>query len=172
VGPFALMHLQAINKIAEAMQVLGLHHPGQHCSSSSGSLSTQSPSQHPQQQLEGAAPDAAAPPLQAHRCPAAMHPASLQVQAQHCAGDAPAAGNMQQQQQALPWAIDVGACPGGWTSYLADSCGYRVIAIDPADLHPDVTARPGVHHIKARAADALEEMDRLLQGQLVSAVAS
>jgi hypothetical protein len=67
-------------------------------------------------------------------------------------------------QQPARWAIDVGACPGGWTSYLADSCGYNVIAVDPAELHPDVLARPGVHHIKARAADAVQGMERLLQG--------
>lgn len=71
------------------------------------------------------------------------------------------------QQQQERWAIDVGACPGGWTSYLADSCGYNVIAIDPAELHPDVAARPGVHHIQARAAESLEQVDKLLHGRQV-----
>jgi hypothetical protein len=125
-----LQPAQAINKIAEALQVLGLTHQAAADNHSS-----------------------------------ATHPASVGSQHQHDQHD----DQQQQQQQAAVqqparWAIDVGACPGGWTSYLADSCGYNVIAVDPAELHPDVLARPGVHHIKARAADAVQEMDRLLQG--------
>lgn len=89
-----------------------------------------------------------------------------QQQQQHAQGTLLTNGKHQQQQR-WRWAIDIGACPGGWTTYLSDCCGCNVIAIDPADLHPDVTARPGVHQIKARAQDASQQIDQLLQGQQV-----
>jgi hypothetical protein len=117
--------LQAINKLAEAMQVLGL-------------LPTL----------------AEQPPQQRQQCGSSQQ--QLQQQPQQ--------PQPQQQQQARQWAIDVGACPGGWTSFLADLCDYNVIAIDPAQLHPDVLARPRVHHIQRLSTDALRELDVLLGG--------
>jgi hypothetical protein len=125
--------LQAINKLAEAMQVLGLRHAPNR-------------QQHQQQQ------------------------ALVSSQQQQAASSA-ANGTQQQQQdlqqQPVRWAIDIGACPGGWTSYLADSCGYNVLAVDPAPLHPDVTARPRVHQILGRAQEVGEQVDAALAGQQV-----
>eukprot|EP00775_Hariotina_reticulata_P009789 gene9789-9947_t len=37
--------------------------------------------------------------------------------------------------------------------------------IDPADLHPEVTAHPAVAHVKARVQDASVEIEQLLAGQ-------
>jgi hypothetical protein len=122
---------QAINKIAEAMQVLGLSHQ-HHDSSCNGS-----------QQLANGCTD---------------------VQSQQQSQPQQQQQQEQQQQQQVKWAIDVGASPGGWTSYLADSCGYHVVAIDPAELHPDVQARPGVHHLRCRSQDSLQQMEQLMQG--------
>jgi hypothetical protein len=134
---------QAINKIAEAMQVLGLAQP---------------PAPHQQN-----GPTAPIGPQEQQQQQQQEH---IQQQLQ-VTPSAQTNGVHQQQQQPKRWAIDVGAAPGGWTSYLADSCGYNVIAIDPAELHPDVVARPGVHHIRTKAADAMERVEQLLQGQQV-----
>ncbi|KAL6756929.1 hypothetical protein V8C86DRAFT_3136054 [Haematococcus lacustris] len=49
--------------------------------------------------------------------------------------------------QLLGQAIDVGAAPGSWTAYLARRC-RRVVAVDPADLAPEVLALPNVHHLR------------------------
>lgn len=40
-------------------------------------------------------------------------------------------------------ALDLGAAPGGWTRILRQK-GFRVTAVDPAPLHPDLGADPGV----------------------------
>jgi 23S rRNA U2552 (ribose-2'-O)-methylase RlmE/FtsJ len=132
--------LQAINKLAEAMQVLGLRHAPNR-------------QQHQQQQ-------------------ALVNSQQQQQQAAATAAGAAANGTQQQQQQEVQqqpvrWAIDIGACPGGWTSYLADSCGYNVLAVDPAPLHPDVTARPRVRQILGRAQEVGEQVDEALAGQQV-----
>lgn len=143
---------QAIYKIAEAMQVLGLTQQQQqqqatscqqHISNGRLTAPADIAVQGKQQDLQQIQQ------LQQLRVDAAAHTNGAQ---------------QQQQQQPKRWAIDVGACPGGWTSYLADSCGYSVIAIDPAELHPDVAARPNVHFIRAKAADALQRVEELLQG--------
>jgi hypothetical protein len=168
---------QAINKIAEAMQVLGLAQqppvPEAHMQHTNGLAAPQGTPQGQQQPAE----QALTQQLQRLQlcpqqdCKAASIPQPAAAAA--AATGLQAAQNQQpeqQQQQPVKWAIDVGACPGGWTSYLADSCGYSVIAIDPAQLHPDVVARPGVHFIKARAADALDEMEEILQGGQVRRV--
>ncbi|KAF6263544.1 hypothetical protein COO60DRAFT_1668602 [Scenedesmus sp. NREL 46B-D3] len=130
----------AINKLAEAMQVLGLRHaPNRQQHQHQQALV------HSQQQAASAAAAAAA-----------------------AAPEAAAVGAQQQQepqQQSVRWAIDLGACPGGWTSYLADSCCYNVLAVDPAPLHPDVTARPRVQQILGRAQDVGEQVDAALAGQ-------
>lgn len=39
--------------------------------------------------------------------------------------------------------IDLGACPGGWT-WVVQSCGANVIAVDKAPLDPRIAALPGV----------------------------
>lgn len=40
-------------------------------------------------------------------------------------------------------ALDLGAAPGGWTRILRQK-GFRVTAVDPASLHPDLQADPAV----------------------------
>jgi type II secretory pathway component PulJ len=133
--------LQAINKLAEAMQVLGLRH---------------------------------APNRQQHQQQQALVSSQQQQQAAYTAADSAANGTQQQQQQdpqqqPVCWAIDIGACPGGWTSYLADSCCYNVLAVDPAPMHPDVTARPRVRQILGRAQEVGQQVDEALAGQQVGA---
>lgn len=124
----------AINKLAEAMQVIGL----QHAPDRQQLLQQQSLAASQQQQ---------------------------QQQATQLTAAAAAANGNHQQQQPICWAIDIGACPGGWTSYLADSCGYHVLAVDPAPLHPDVTARPRVHQILGKAQEVGQQVDEVLAGQ-------
>jgi 23S rRNA (cytidine2498-2'-O)-methyltransferase len=54
-------------------------------------------------------------------------------------------------------ALDLGAAPGGWTKVLADY-GYRVLAVDPADLHPKLKDYPKVEHLREKAQNIeLEE---------------
>jgi 23S rRNA (cytidine2498-2'-O)-methyltransferase len=48
--------------------------------------------------------------------------------------------------------LDVGAAPGGWTKILSN-LGKRVVAVDPADLHPSVASLPNVTHLKCRAEE-------------------
>lgn len=52
-------------------------------------------------------------------------------------------------------AIDVGASPGGWTSYLALSGFAKVISVDPGLLEGTVLARPNVEHMRLRFEEAL-----------------
>jgi hypothetical protein len=52
-------------------------------------------------------------------------------------------------------AIDVGASPGGWSMVLAETMEL-VVAVDPAELHPDVLALPNVIHIKQQTQAATE----------------
>ena len=47
-------------------------------------------------------------------------------------------------------ALDMGAAPGGWTKVLAD-CGYKVSAVDPANLHESLYSHTNVKHYKDRA---------------------
>ncbi|CAG9461644.1 unnamed protein product [Pedinophyceae sp. YPF-701] len=54
-------------------------------------------------------------------------------------------------------AIDIGAAPGAWTQYLARTC-RRVVAIDPAELSPEVLALPNVVHAKKRVEAAREDV--------------
>jgi hypothetical protein len=133
--------LQAINKLAEAMQVLGLRH----ATDQQQVLQQPAPASTQQQQQQQATAAAAAPEAQ-----------QQQKEPQQ-----------QQQQQPVRWAIDIGACPGGWTSYLADSCCYNVLAVDPAPLHPDVTARPRVRQILGRAQEVGPQVEEALAGQQV-----
>lgn len=48
--------------------------------------------------------------------------------------------------------LDLGAAPGGWTGVLA-AMASEVVAVDPAELDPRVTALPNVRHVRARAGD-------------------
>lgn len=47
-------------------------------------------------------------------------------------------------------ALDIGAAPGGWTSFLLDR-GLTVTAVDPAKLHPDVLSSPRLTHVRKNA---------------------
>lgn len=49
-------------------------------------------------------------------------------------------------------ALDLGAAPGGWTKVLA-AHGAQVVAVDPADLAPEVAALPNVAHFPGRAEE-------------------
>ncbi len=53
--------------------------------------------------------------------------------------------------------LDVGAAPGGWTKVLA-GMAKRVVAVDPADLHPSVEEMPNVTHRRCRAEDLPEDI--------------
>jgi 23S rRNA (cytidine2498-2'-O)-methyltransferase len=48
--------------------------------------------------------------------------------------------------------VDLGAAPGGWTAVLLDR-RCQVIAVDPAQLAPELRGRKGVVHVKASAFD-------------------
>lgn len=62
------------------------------------------------------------------------------------------------------WAIDLGASPGAWTQHLAGAYGYSVVAVDPGELAPAVLALPGVHHVRARAENAVGAAVALMAG--------
>lgn len=54
-------------------------------------------------------------------------------------------------------ALDLGAAPGGWSKVLADY-GYKVLAVDPAALQPDLEKDTRIKHLKSKAQDIqLEE---------------
>jgi tRNA(Ser,Leu) C12 N-acetylase TAN1 len=46
--------------------------------------------------------------------------------------------------------LDLGAAPGGWTKILA-SLAKKVVAVDPADLSPEVASLPNVVHLRCKA---------------------
>jgi len=50
-------------------------------------------------------------------------------------------------------ALDIGAAPGGWTSYLLEK-GLRVTAVDPAEMHPSLRDHPNLTILRMNAADA------------------
>jgi 23S rRNA (cytidine2498-2'-O)-methyltransferase len=51
-------------------------------------------------------------------------------------------------------ALDLGASPGGWTKVLAEE-GAEVLAVDPAELAPEVVALPNVTHFRGHSQDVL-----------------
>jgi tRNA(Ser,Leu) C12 N-acetylase TAN1 len=55
--------------------------------------------------------------------------------------------------------LDVGAAPGGWTKHLAERAG-RVVAVDPADLHPSLSELAKVTHMRCRAEELTEDIGR------------
>jgi len=60
-------------------------------------------------------------------------------------------------------AIDLGAAPGSWTMLLSERV-RRVVAVDPASLGVDALPQ-NVHHVRARAEDAMEEVADSLGGE-------
>ena len=52
--------------------------------------------------------------------------------------------------------LDLGAAPGGWTKVLS-GLAKKVVAVDPADLHPEVAGISNVIHYKCRAEEIPEE---------------
>jgi 23S rRNA U2552 (ribose-2'-O)-methylase RlmE/FtsJ len=64
-------------------------------------------------------------------------------------------------------AIDLGAAPGGWTAVLAETMD-TVVAVDPAELLPDVLALPNVVHIKKTSQEATEDILAMLGKQETS----
>jgi 23S rRNA (cytidine2498-2'-O)-methyltransferase len=55
--------------------------------------------------------------------------------------------------------LDIGAAPGGWTKVLS-SLAQRVVAVDPADLNPDVAASPNVTHLRCKAEEVPADIGR------------
>jgi len=54
-------------------------------------------------------------------------------------------------------AIDIGASPGGWSSFLASSAvGCRVLAIDPGEVHCESSQ---VTHVRKKVEQAMEDGD-------------
>lgn len=49
-------------------------------------------------------------------------------------------------------ALDIGAAPGGWSSFLLEK-ELRVTAVDPADMHPSLLREHGFTYIRKNAAD-------------------
>ncbi len=49
-------------------------------------------------------------------------------------------------------ALDVGAAPGGWTSFLLER-GLNVTAVDPAKMHPSLQNHPQLKTVRRNAAD-------------------
>ncbi|WP_223066253.1 SAM-dependent methyltransferase [Paenibacillus caui] len=47
-------------------------------------------------------------------------------------------------------ALDIGAAPGGWTSFLLER-GLSVTAVDPAKMHPDLLANPRLTYLGKNA---------------------
>ena len=54
-------------------------------------------------------------------------------------------------------ALDIGAAPGGWSSFLLER-GLKVTAVDPAKMHPSILASPQLTHIR-KNADSLKFRD-------------
>lgn len=49
-------------------------------------------------------------------------------------------------------ALDLGAAPGGWSSFLLEK-GLRVTAVDPADMHPSLLRDSALTYLRKNAAD-------------------
>ncbi|MCQ4085604.1 methyltransferase domain-containing protein [Saccharibacillus sp. JS10] len=47
-------------------------------------------------------------------------------------------------------AVDIGAAPGGWTSFLLER-GLKVTAVDPAKLHPSLLKMPNLTYVRKNA---------------------
>jgi 23S rRNA (cytidine2498-2'-O)-methyltransferase len=49
-------------------------------------------------------------------------------------------------------ALDLGAAPGGWSSFLLER-GVQVTAVDPAKMHPSLLQHLGFQHLRMTAAE-------------------
>jgi predicted rRNA methylase YqxC with S4 and FtsJ domains len=58
-------------------------------------------------------------------------------------------------------AIDLGAAPGGWSAYLAGK-GYKVVAIDTADLDTASLSKMGIKSVKA--GSKLKNLGKIISG--------
>lgn len=47
-------------------------------------------------------------------------------------------------------ALDIGAAPGGWTSFLLER-GMKVTAVDPAKMHPSLMSLPNLTYLRKNA---------------------
>jgi 23S rRNA (cytidine2498-2'-O)-methyltransferase len=68
-------------------------------------------------------------------------------------------------------ALDLGAAPGGWTRVLRRHA-LRVVAVDPADLHPLIESDPAVVHVRQTAGECLptrEQFDVILNDMRMDA---
>lgn len=54
--------------------------------------------------------------------------------------------------------LDLGSAPGGWAAVLAEVAG-EVVAVDPADLRPEVAGLPNVCHLRCRAETLADRED-------------
>ncbi len=55
--------------------------------------------------------------------------------------------------------LDLGAAPGGWTKVLLAN-GLRVVAVDPAELNPNIAKNPNVEHFKGLAQEYLKKNNK------------
>lgn len=55
-------------------------------------------------------------------------------------------------------ALDIGAAPGGWTSFLLDR-GLKVTAVDPAKMHPSLLNHPNLTILQKNADSVKFEMN-------------
>lgn len=53
-------------------------------------------------------------------------------------------------------ALDLGSAPGGWAAVLAEAVA-EVVAVDPAELDPEVVKLPNVRHMRFRAEMLLDD---------------
>lgn len=67
--------------------------------------------------------------------------------------------------------VDVGAAPGGWTTYLSTQA-KRVIAVDPAEMSPKATARDNVVHLQCKVEESLGDIVELLNGEDIDCLVS
>jgi len=56
-------------------------------------------------------------------------------------------------------ALDLGSAPGGWAAVLAGAVS-EVVAVDPAELAPEVEHLPNLRHLRFRAEMLLENPDQ------------
>jgi len=54
--------------------------------------------------------------------------------------------------------VDVGAAPGGWSAYLATKHNVSIIAVDPAELDPEVKTLSNLRHLRIKAEDVVKEI--------------
>ena len=80
-------------------------------------------------------------------------PPDAVCRAQHKLEEACLRAGIELQQQMV--ALDVGAAPGGWSSYLANHVQH-VVAVDPAVMNPDAEVAAKIDHLQMMAQQAVE----------------